>query len=82
VLLPCHRSDWFLQFRAIACIRAQLEEENAKLKRIVADQALDIAMLKDLAGKNVWFGSSGQEQGLSSAIIRSEDHAASAHRYS
>jgi len=26
----------------------QLEEENAKLKRIVADQALDITMLKDL----------------------------------
>jgi putative transposase len=30
----------------------QLEEENAKLKRIVADQALDITMLKDLVGKN------------------------------
>ena len=29
----------------------QLEEENSKLKRIVADQALDITMLKDLAGK-------------------------------
>jgi putative transposase len=29
----------------------QLEDENAKLKRIVADQALDITMLKDLAGK-------------------------------
>lgn len=29
----------------------QLEEENAKLKRIVADQALDITMLKDLLGK-------------------------------
>jgi len=29
----------------------QLEEENAKLKRIVADQALDITMLKDLVGK-------------------------------
>ena len=26
-----------------------LEQENARLKRIVADQALDIAMLKDLA---------------------------------
>jgi len=25
-----------------------LEQENARLKRIVADQALDIAMLKDL----------------------------------
>ena len=31
----------------------QLEEENAKLKRIVADQALDITMLKDLVG-NKW----------------------------
>jgi len=30
----------------------QLEEENGKLKRIVADQALDITMLKDLVGKN------------------------------
>jgi putative transposase len=29
----------------------QLEEENAKLKRIVADQALDITMLKDLVAK-------------------------------
>jgi putative transposase len=29
----------------------QLEEENAKLKRIVADQAFDITMLKDLVGK-------------------------------
>ena len=29
----------------------QLEQENAKLKRIVADQALDITMLKDLVGK-------------------------------
>jgi putative transposase len=29
----------------------QLEEENSKLKRIVADQALDITMLKDLVGK-------------------------------
>jgi putative transposase len=40
----------------------QLEEENAKLKRIVADQALDITMLKDLVGKNVWSGSSNQEK--------------------
>jgi putative transposase len=40
----------------------QLEEENAKLKRIVADQALGITMLKDLVGKNVWSGSSNQEK--------------------
>jgi putative transposase len=29
----------------------QLEDENMKLKRIVAEQALDITMLKDLLGK-------------------------------
>jgi putative transposase len=29
----------------------QLEDENSKLKRIVADQVLDITMLKDLVGK-------------------------------
>ncbi len=39
----------------------QLEEENAKLKRIVADQLLDITMLKDLVGKNGRPG--GQENG-------------------
>jgi putative transposase len=39
----------------------QLEEENSKLKRIVADQALDITMLKDLVGKNGEPG--GQESG-------------------
>ena len=30
----------------------QLEEENRKLKRIVADQAMDLVMLKDFVGKN------------------------------
>lgn len=29
----------------------QLEEENSKLKRVVAEQVLDITMLKDLVGK-------------------------------
>lgn len=29
-----------------------LEEENGRLKRIVADQALDILALKELVGKN------------------------------
>lgn len=29
----------------------QLEEENARLKRIVADQALNLVVLKDLLGK-------------------------------
>ena len=30
----------------------QLEEENARLKRMVANQALDIEMLKEVLGKN------------------------------
>ena len=30
----------------------QLEEENSRLKRLVAEQALDISMLKDVIGKN------------------------------
>ena len=29
----------------------QLEEENRRLKRLVADQALDLAMLKDVVGR-------------------------------
>lgn len=29
----------------------QLEEENARLKRLVADQALNLVVLKDLLGK-------------------------------
>jgi transposase-like protein len=30
----------------------ELEKENSRLKKIVADQALDIEMLKDVASKN------------------------------
>ena len=30
----------------------ELEKENARLKRIVADQALDLAMLKEIAKGN------------------------------
>ena len=30
----------------------QVEDENRRLKRIIADQALDIQMLKDVASKN------------------------------
>ena len=30
----------------------QLEEENSRLKRLVAEQVLDIVMLKDVNGKN------------------------------
>jgi hypothetical protein len=32
----------------------ELEAENAKLKRIVADQVLDISALKDLLGRK-WY---------------------------
>ena len=32
----------------------QLEEENGKLKRIVADLSLDKAMLQDVLSGNVW----------------------------
>ena len=32
----------------------QIEEENAKLKRLVADLSLDKAMLQDVLAKNVW----------------------------
>ena len=43
---------WRLKYGALKEDEAQrlkaLEQENARLKRIVADQALDIAMLKDL----------------------------------
>lgn len=31
-----------------------LEDENAKLKRMLADSMLDNVALKDLLGKNVW----------------------------
>ncbi len=30
----------------------QLEKENARLKKLVAEQALDIAILKDVNSKN------------------------------
>lgn len=42
----------------------QLEEENAKLKRIVADLSLDKAMLQDVLSKNVWSAPSLQGSGL------------------
>lgn len=34
-----------------------LEDENAKLKRLLAEAMLDNAALKDLLGKNVWSAS-------------------------
>jgi len=32
----------------------KLEQENAKLKRLLAEAELDKAALKDLLGRNVW----------------------------
>ena len=40
-----------------------LEDENAKLKKLLAEAMLDNAMLKDIATKNVW--SAPALQGLS-----------------
>ena len=33
----------------------QLEDENAKLKKLLAEQMLDVAALRELLAKNVWF---------------------------
>ena len=47
---------WKAKFGGMSASEAQrlrqLEVENAKLKRIVADQALDIVALKDVLSKN------------------------------
>ena len=47
----------------------QLEEENGKLKRIVADLSLDDAMLQDVLAKTVW--SAPALQGFLTAVGRS-----------
>ena len=48
---------WRLKYGALKEDEAQrlkaLEQENARLKRIVAEQALDISMLKDLQRGNL-----------------------------
>ena len=31
-----------------------LEDENARLKKLLAEQMLDVATLRDALGKNVW----------------------------
>src|SRR5881409_1967712 len=47
---------WRLKYMALKEDEAQrlkaLEQENARLKRIVAEQALDISMLKTSSGEN------------------------------
>jgi putative transposase len=40
-----------------------LEDENGRLKRMLADAMLDNAALKDLLGKNVWSAPSVQGSG-------------------
>lgn len=37
-----------------------LEDENAKLKKLLAEAMLDNAILKDVAAENVWSASSVQ----------------------
>lgn len=37
-----------------------LEDENARLKKLLAEQTLDNAILKDVAAKNVWSAPSVQ----------------------
>jgi putative transposase len=46
-----------------------LEDENAKLKRMLADAMLDNVALKDLLGKNVWSASSMQGVATSQMTI-------------
>ena len=38
----------------------ELEDENGRLKRIVADLSLDKEMLQDIVRRNVWFAPSVQ----------------------
>ena len=37
-----------------------LEDENGKLKKLLAEAMLDIAVLKDINSRNVWFAPSVQ----------------------
>ena len=46
-----------------------LEDENTKLKRLLADAMLDNAALKDLLGKNVWSAPSVQGVATSQMTI-------------
>lgn len=47
------------QVRRHGSLRSQaaeaLEEDNAKLKKLLAEQMLDAAALRELLSKNVWF---------------------------
>jgi hypothetical protein len=52
----------------------ELERENARLKKLVADQALDIDMLKELAEGNFWFSSPFRGQRDGDAAAAEVDH--------
>ncbi len=46
-----------------------LEDENSKLKKLLAETMLDNAILKDVASKNVWSASSVQGSATSQMTI-------------
>jgi putative transposase len=50
--------NWKAKFGGLEVSEAKrlraLEEENTKLKRLLADTMLDNAMLKEITAKNVW----------------------------
>ncbi len=46
-----------------------LEDENAKLKKLLAEAMLDNAILKDVASKNVWSAPSVQGVATSQMTI-------------
>ena len=54
---------WKKQFAGVGVVEIrrlkQLEEENRRLKRLVAEQALDLSLLKDVVGRRWWGRSSG-----------------------
>jgi putative transposase len=47
----------------------QLEQENARLKKLVVESGLEIEVMKEIAAKNVW--SAPAMQGVSTAVGRS-----------
>lgn len=53
----------------------QLEDENRRLKQMVADQALDIQMLKAVVEKNGEARGAAPGRGLSAGGVRSESEA-------
>ena len=48
----------------------QLEEENRKLKQLVAEQALDIVGFKPVLSKNVWSAADLQGKSMSNSLAK------------